>query len=162
MSPVRLLFAIIITTALGAASPANAQALLTHMKIVGLDGDATHRDHKGEIVLTGYSQTIGTRNCSRIVVTKLIDRASPGLITRAATNFVTPQVSINIQRYVEGARAFFVVTLDQVTMERIELAEQSEQLIERVVLAPRAIRIEYKPQDDTGATVPPIVSTFAC
>lgn len=162
MSSARLLSAIVLTSLLFLVSPAGAQELLTHMKILGLDGDATHRDHRGEIVLTGYSQTVGTRNCSRVVVTKFIDRASPGLISRAATNFITPQVSINMQRSAEGSRVFFVVTLDQVTMERIELAEQSDQLVERVVLAPRSIRIEYKPQDDTGVVSPPIVTTIAC
>jgi len=162
MSPARLLSAIVVTSLLFLVNAASAQELLTHMKIVGLDGDATHRDHRGEIVLTGYSQTIGTRNCSRVVVTKFIDRASPGLIHRAAGNVITPQVLINMQRSVEGSRVFFVVTLDQVTIERIELAEQSDQLVERVVMAPRSLRIEYRPQDDTGATTPPIITPIAC
>lgn len=83
------------------------------------------------------------------------------LISQAAGNVVTPQVNINVQRAAEGSRPFFLVTLDQVTMERIELSE-SDQMVERVVMAPRAIRIEYKSQDDTGGISPPIVTTIAC
>ena len=65
MSSARLMSAFVATALLILVSPASAQEILTHMRIAGLDGDSTHELHKGEIVLTGYSQTIGTRNCSR-------------------------------------------------------------------------------------------------
>jgi type VI protein secretion system component Hcp len=158
---IRLMKAVVAAVALCLASVAGAQEILTHMRIAGLDGDSTHRDHRGDILLTGYTQTIGTRNCSRVVVTKFIDRASAGLITRAATNLMTPQVQIDMQRSGEGTYPFFFVTLDQVTIERIELAEQNEQLVERVVMAPRSIRIEYKRIADDGVSSS-VVSTFAC
>jgi type VI protein secretion system component Hcp len=161
MQFIRLMKAAFAAVALCFASMAGAQEILTHMRIAGVDGDSTVAGHRGDILLTGYTQTIAARNCSRVVVTKFIDRASASLITRAATNFITPQVQIEMQRSGEGSFPFFFVTLDQVTIERIELAEQNEQLVERVVMAPRNIRIEYKRILDTGASSS-VVTTFAC
>lgn len=156
LAAVHSLLALVVFT--GAAQ---AQAIATHMKIDGLPGDSTLKGHENEIVLTGYSQSIGTKPCSRVVVTKLIDRASPGLVSRAASNGTTPQVVITVTK-VSTLLDFFSVTLDQVAFERIELGEQSDLLVEQVIMAPRSIRIEYRPQRSDGTLGSPIVSTIAC
>lgn len=159
MSPKSIVAASIVL----ACGPAAAQSITTHMKIDGLPGDSTMRGHENEIVLSGYTQSFGTRNCSRVVANKFIDRASPGLISRAASNTVIPQVVITLTKAVAGQNLdFFRATLDQVTIERVELAEQSDQLFERNVLAPRSIRIEYRVQNADGTLGAPIVSTIAC
>jgi len=154
--------AVLVGLAACVAAPAWAQAFVTHMKIDGLPGDSVMRGHENEIVLSAYSQTFGTRNCSRVVASKLIDRASPGLISRAAANTVIPQVIITLTKAGERPFDFFRATLDQVTIERVELGEQSDQLVERSVLAPRSIRIEYRLQNADGTLGTSIVAAFAC
>lgn len=162
MTQTRLIAKRLITLLVLLAGAAHAQTIATNMKIDGLLGDSALRGHENEIVLTGYSQTIGTKICSRVVVTKLIDRSSPGLVSRTAGNVTTPQVIITLTKLGERPLDFFRVTLDQVTFERLELGEQTDQLMERVVMAPRLIRIEYRPQLSDGTLGAAIISSIAC
>jgi type VI protein secretion system component Hcp len=157
----RLMTIAAIVSCAVAAGPTAAQSIATHMKIEGLPGDGTLQGHANEIVLLAYSQTFGTRNCSRVVAHKLIDRSSPGLISRAAANTQIPQVIITLTRRPEN-QDFFRAVLDIVAIERVELGEQTDQLIERVVLAPRSIRIEYQPQLPDGSLGALISTAFSC
>jgi type VI secretion system secreted protein Hcp len=162
-SPVRtwLRAAAAVVLALG-TSAAFAQ-INVFLKIDGLQGDSTDARHPREIVLTGYSQTFGDRSCSRVIATKQIDRASPGLISRAASNQRIPQAVVTMARVSGGGSAdFFTATLDQVLVDRIEIAEQSDQLVERVVLVPRVITISYRPQDEKGGLGAAVTTTVAC
>jgi type VI secretion system secreted protein Hcp len=160
----RLLPAAITALALaGASLPSRAQPVDTFMKIDGLPGESTNAAHPGEIDLTGWSQTFGTRNCSRAVAVKRVDRASPGLIARAAANTLIPQVVVSMARASAGrSQDFFRATLDLVTIERVEIAEQGDELVERVVLAPRSIRLEYRPQMPDGSFGTPVATAIAC
>lgn len=165
MTQAKLIAKRLITLLVLLAGAAHAQTTIaTNMRIDGLLGDSVLRGHENEIVLTGYSQTIGTKICSRVVVTKLIDRSSPGLVSRTAGNVTTPQVIITLSKLAGSALPldFFRVTLDQVTFERLELGEQTDQLMERVVMAPRLIRIEYRPQLSDGTLGAAIISSIAC
>lgn len=145
-----------------ATAPAMAQ-IATFMKIEGLPGESTDIRHANEIDLLSYSQTFGTRNCSRAVAVKRIDRASPGLISRAAANTLIPQVVISMAK-VGGKTGedFFHATLDLVLVERIELSQGGSEVLENVVMAPRSIKIEYRQQRADGGLGPWIVSTVAC
>jgi type VI protein secretion system component Hcp len=98
-----------------------------------------------------------------VVATKQIDRASPGLISRAASNQRIPQAIITMSRATGGgAFDFFTATLDQVLVDKIEIAEQSDQLVERVVLVPRVVSIQYRPQDEKGQLGAPVTTSIAC
>jgi type VI secretion system secreted protein Hcp len=145
-----------------AVGPVAKAQVLTYMFIDGIPGEATLSDKRNWIELTGYSQSFGTTNCSRAVANKRIDRASPLLISRAAANQLVPSVVITMRKAGEGQKDFFTATLGQVLVDRIELADQDGQLVERVVLAPQSITIEYKPQDDKGGTGPAVTSSVAC
>ena len=101
-------------------------------------------------------------NCSRVVVNKSLDRSSPALISRAAANTWIPEVVISLRKAGPALQDFYTATLDSVLIERIDLADQNNTLTEQIVLRPRSIRIEYRPQDDKGELLPPIVSTIAC
>lgn len=154
------------TLALAAAGlPAQAQAVDTFMRIDGLPGESMAASHPNEIVLNGWSQTFGTRNCSRAVAVKRVDRASTGLIARAAANTLIPQVIVSMTRSAPGggrAQDFFRATLDLVTIERVEIAEQGDELVERVVLAPRSIRLEYRPLAADGGLGAVVSTAIAC
>ncbi len=139
----------------------SAQAIDVFMRIDGLPGESVDARHPNEIVLSSYSQTFGTRNCSRVIAVKSIDRASPGLIARAAANTLIPQVVISMSRSGLGFD-FFRATLNQVLIDRIELNQAFDQLQERVVLAPRTITISYVPINDRGQPGPAVTTTIAC
>ena len=154
----------VIATAV-APVPAMAATLDTFMKIDGLPGESTSAQNPNEIVLSGWSQNFGTRQCSRAVATKRVDRSSPGLIARAAANTTIPQVLVSMTRGdVGGGRpvTVFRATLDQVQIDRVEIVEVDEELVERVVLAARSIRIEYWPIQPNGAPGTPVATAIAC
>jgi hypothetical protein len=71
-------------------------------------------------------------------------------------------VVIAMRKAGEGQRDFFTATLAMVLVDRIELADQNGRLLERVVLAPRAITIQYLPQDAEGQYGATVVSTVSC
>ena len=149
-------------TGLAMSGSAAAFALDSFMKIDGIQGESIDKQHPGEIELTSYSQSFGARNCSRVVVNKSLDRSSPALISRAAANTWIPEVVISLRKAGPALQDFYTATLDSVLIERIDLADQNNTLTEQIVLRPRSIRIEYRPQDDKGELLPPIVSTIAC
>lgn len=146
------------------APPAMAQSLETFMKIDGVPGESVARGHENEIDLTSYSQTFATKNCSRVVAMKFIDRSSPALISRAAGNVLLPSVIISIRESGERPVEFFRAILESVLIDRIELTEGNGngRLDEQVVLRPRNIQIEYRQQDKSGQVLPPIVTKIAC
>lgn len=149
--------ALAFVPALFVASP--AYAIDAFMAIATIPGDSNVRGHEREIVLTGYSQTFGTRNCSRVVANKRIDVASPGLITAATGNQTLPLVVITLaQPTGDGLVNFYRATLSNVLIDRIEVSEQSDELIERVVLAPKTIKIEYFPPGSAST----MTNTITC
>jgi type VI secretion system secreted protein Hcp len=132
------------------------------MRIDGIPGDSEVRGHENEIVLTSYSQTFATKACSRVVAIKIIDRASPGLITNAAANTLLPTVVITVRKPGEPPIDFYRALLQNVLIERVEVTGESGLLKEQLVLKPRQIRIEYRPQARDGSLLPAIVSTMDC
>ena len=153
---------VLVGMGLMAAAPAAMAQLLTFMFIDGIPGESTLIDKRDWIELTGYSQSFGTSNCSRAVANKRIDRSSPLLISRAAANQLIPSVIVTMRKAGEAQRDFFIATLGQVLVDRIEVADQDGQLVERVVLAPQSITIQYFPQDPKGGLGTPVVSSVAC
>jgi type VI secretion system secreted protein Hcp len=147
---------------LAAVAPMATAQVLTFMFIDGIPGESVVADKKDWIDLTGYSQSFGTSNCSRAVANKRIDRASPPLISRAAANQLIPSVQVTMRKSGEGQRDFFIATLGQVLVDRIELTDQGGQLVEQVVLAPQTITIQYFPQDPKGGLGQPVVTSVAC
>jgi type VI secretion system secreted protein Hcp len=144
------------------APAANAQALDTFMHIDGIVGDVQAVGHANDILLTGYSQTFAGKTCSRVVATKFIDRASPALISRAANNVFIPSVIISLRKAGGQPVDFFKAVLESVTVERVDVSGESGRLAEQIVLRPRNIRIEFRPQDATGQFLGAIVTSIDC
>jgi type VI secretion system secreted protein Hcp len=162
-SPIqKLLIYVVGLTGVFLAPSAMAQTLETFMKIDGIPGDSTVIGHENEIVLSSYSQTFATKNCSKVVALKFVDRASPGLITAAAGNALLPSVVITIRKPGAPPLEFFKAILGTVLIERIDLGNDTGPLVEQVVLKPRTIRIEFRPQDNRGQLLPPIVTEMTC
>lgn len=156
----RLGFAALLS-GLGAAPAAHAD-LLAWMQIDGIPGESLLRGHENEIDLLSYSQNFGTRACSRVVVVKSLDSASPALISRAAGNVLVPRVVITLRKPGEGQQDFYKATLDTVLIDRIDLVDQGTSLSESVILRPRSIRLEYRPQRPDGSLAAPIVTDVQC
>jgi type VI protein secretion system component Hcp len=144
------------------APAADAQALDTFMRIDGIVGDSVAAGHVNDIQLTGYSQTFAAKTCSRVVALKFIDRASPALISRAASNVFIPNVIISVRKSNGPAVDFYRAVLESVLVERVDVSGESGRLVEQVVLRPRSIRIEFRPQDASGQLLGAIVTNIEC
>jgi type VI secretion system secreted protein Hcp len=158
----RFALCILGLTALAMAPAVNAQTLDTFMHIDGVPGDSTAIGHENDIVLRSYSQSFGTKNCSRVVAQKFIDRSSPALIARAAGNILIPSVIISIRKAGESPIDFFKAILQTVLIERVDVGDDTGTLSEQVVLKPRTIRIEFRPQNADGSFGAAIVTNIDC
>jgi len=136
--------------------------LLTWMQIDGIVGESVVRGHEGEIELQSYSQNFGTRTCSRVVAIKGLDSTSPALISRAAANLLVPRIVISLRKSGEAQQDFFKATLETVLIDRIDLVDQGTTLNETLILRPRSIRLEYRPQRPDGSLGQPIVTDIQC
>jgi type VI protein secretion system component Hcp len=144
------------------AGAAQAQSLDTFMHIDGIVGDAQAAGHVNDILLTGYSQTFAAKTCSRVVATKFIDRSSPALISRAASNLFIPSVVISVRKASGAPVDFFKAVLESVSVERVDVTGESGRLTEQVLLRPRNIRIEFRTQEPSGQFLGAIVTNIDC
>ncbi len=143
--------------------PLSAHAQIrSWMKIDTIPGESQDVRHAGEIDLESFSQAFGTKNCSRLVALKNLDSASPALIGAAVGNLLLPSVVISMRKEGIGQQDFFKATLGVVLVERVDLTGEAADLREQVVLKPRTIRIEYRPQAADGSLQPPIVTDLVC
>ena len=152
---------ILLICLLGAGA-AHAQSIDTFMHIDGIVGDAQAAGHVNDILLTGYSQTFAAKTCSRVVATKFIDRSSPALISRAASNLFIPSIVISVRKTSGPAVDFFKAVLESVTVEQVNVSGETGRLAEQVLLRPRNIRIEFRPQDASGQFLGAIVTNIDC
>jgi type VI secretion system secreted protein Hcp len=152
-----------LSVALLSCVPLSAHAdIRSWMKIDTIPGESLDDRHAGEIDLESFSQAFGTKNCSRLVALKNLDSASPGLIGAAVGNLLLPSVIITMRKEGIGQQDFFKATLGVVLVERVDLTGEASELREQVVLKPRTIRIEYRPQRVDGSLGPPIVTDLVC
>lgn len=147
---------------LGVSLTSSAVAVDVFMKMEGIPGDSTNSAHVNEIELTAYSQSFGEVNCSRAVAMKRIDRASPALIRQAVSGRFIPQVVISMQKGGESLIDFFVATLNDVHLDAVEITQQNDQLLEKVVMTPAFITISYLPQKPDGSYDAAITTTVPC
>lgn len=145
-----------------AVTPVANADLLAWMKVDGIPGESVVRGHENEIELQSYSQNFGTRTCSRVVVVKALDSASPALISRAATNQLITRIVISLRKPGETPLDFFKATLDSVLIDRIDLVDEGTALKESLILRPRSIRLEYRPQRQDGTFGDPIITDVQC
>ncbi len=80
------------------AGAAQAQSLDTFMHIDGIVGDAQAAGHVNGHPADRLFPDVCRQTCSRVVATKFIDRSSPALISRAASNLFIPSVVISVRK----------------------------------------------------------------
>jgi type VI secretion system secreted protein Hcp len=136
-------------------------ALDTHIKFDGVEGESTHKDHKGEIEVLSWSWGLeapapaGTRAASgkakpaEFRFVHNYDKASPLLARAGAGGRAFKEVQLTARKSGEGQKDFLKVTMKEVFVTSLELAG-SEPLTESVALTPRFISYDYAPVDPRG------------
>lgn len=136
----------------------------THIKFEGVDGEATHKDHKGEIEVLSWSW--GVSNASSTAgggsgkgkgtpgdfnFTHIYDKASPVLAKKCLQGVHFPTVTVTARKSGEGQKDFLKVTMKEAFITAVHPAGGSSgEIMENVSMTYADIELAYKPQDDKG------------
>jgi len=138
-----------------------------HIKFDGVDGESTHKDHKGEIDVLSWdwgvsstSQAIGAGpGASRgksvagpFVFLHVYDRASPVLAKQCAAGKLFKDATFTATKAGEGQKVFLKIIMKDVLVTSVQASYSADgNIAESVSLTYRDIEFVYKPQDDKGA-----------
>lgn len=136
----------------------------THIKFDGVDGEATHKDHKGEIEVLSWSWNIsnasgvagggsgkGKGTPGEFNFVHQFDKASPVLSKKCAQGAHFPSVIVTARKSGEGQKDFLKITMKEAFITSVAPAgSQGGDLIESVSMSYGFIEFGYKPQDDKG------------
>lgn len=137
----------------------------SHFKFDGVDGESTHKDHKGEIEVLSWSWGVqqqsgaqagggsgkGKAQPGEMHFTHLYDKASPVLAKHCAAGKHFKDAVLTARKAGEGQKDFLKITLKEVFVTSVQPSGNSGgDLVESVSCSYKDIEFEYKPQDDKG------------
>lgn len=136
----------------------------THIKFDGVEGESTHKDHKGEVDIlswnwhvsnssspTGGGSGKGKALPGDFVFTHVYDKASPVLAKQSASGKHFKLVTLTARKAGEGQKDFLVVKMKEVFITSVSPSGgHGGDIIENVSMSYKDIEFAYKPQDDKG------------
>ena len=149
-------------------------AIDTHIKFDGIDGESTHKDHKGEVAVLSWSwgltsatgSSTGAGAGSRKAVPQEMrivhryDKASPMLAKQAVMGKHVPIAVLTARKAGEGQKDFLKVTMKEVFITSVQASEAGEGPTEEVAMSYGTIDFEYRPQDVKGSLGSPVQFTW--
>ena len=138
----------------------------SHIKFDGVEGESTHKDHKGEIEVLSWTWGVtqaaslagggsgrGKATPGDFVFTHLYDKASPVLAKHCAAGKHFKDAKLTARKAGEGQKDFLVVTMKEVFVTAVHPAGGAGgDIHEQVSCSYKDIEFGYKAQDDKGAT----------
>jgi type VI secretion system secreted protein Hcp len=136
-----------------------------HVKFDGVDGESSHKDHKGEIEILSWSWGVsqssgsgsgggsgkGKANPQEFHFTHLYDKASPVLAKHCVAGKHFKDMKLTARKAGEGQKDFLVVTLKEVFISSIQPGGATGgDVTEQVSCSYKDVEFAYKPQDDKG------------
>jgi type VI secretion system secreted protein Hcp len=136
----------------------------THIKFEGVEGEATHQDHKGEIEVLSWAWGVsnaggvagggsgkGKADPSEFSFMHLYDKASPVLAKKCAQGLHFPTVTVTGRKAGEGQKDFIKITMKEVFISSVSHSgSQGGDITESVSMSFGSIDYGYKPQDEKG------------
>ena len=151
-----------------ALGPSLASAdIQAFMKIPGVAGESTNEQHKGEIDLLSYSQSVtpsvGDGACFKVTVVKNLDRTSPVFAAFVALEKVL-MVTITLAQTGANPRDIFTAVLENTIITSVELVEVDGTPLptERLTLQPTRARISFVPQKPDGSSDGAVQKVINC
>jgi len=137
-----------------------------HIKFDGVDGEATHKDHKGEIEVLSWSWGVhnnsatagggsgkGKGDPGAFNFMHLFDKASPVLAKKCTQGVHFPKVEMTCRKSGEGQKEFLKITMKEVFIIAVQPAGGSTgEINEAVSMTYGDIEFTYKPQETSGGT----------
>ncbi len=145
-------------------------AIDSHIKFDGIDGESTHKDHKGEVAVLSWSWGLtsaagastgaaaGKRKAvpQEMRIVHRYDKASPILAKQAVLGRHVPSAVLTARKAGEGQKDFLKVTMKEVFITSVQASEGGEGATEEVAMSYGAIDFEYRPQNDKGSLGSPV------
>ena len=145
-------------------------AIDTYIKFDGIDGEATTKDHKGEVeVLSwnwGLSNSGGTGSGAgsgkgkatpmELRVVHRYDKASPLLAKSAAAGKHVPSAVLTARKAGEGQKDFLKITMKEVFITSVMASGDGNGQSEEVAMRYGTIDFSYSPQTSKGALGAPV------
>ncbi len=137
----------------------------THIKFDGVEGEATHKDHKGEIELLEWSWSVtnesqaatgggsgkGKATPGAFKFKHLYDKASPNLAKSCASGKHFPSVKMTCRKAGEGQKDYLVMTMKEVLITSAKPSGVKDgDIFEEISCSYKEIEFAYKPQDEKG------------
>jgi type VI secretion system secreted protein Hcp len=137
----------------------------TYVKLSGIDGEATHKDHKNEIEVLSWSwdevnsaATAGGGSGKGKAIpgnfhfTHLYDKSSPVLAKNCAGGKHLDSVVFTCRKSGDGSLAFMTITLKEALVISVQpSASSGADIVEAVAMSYKSIEFAYKAQDAKGA-----------
>lgn len=136
-----------------------------HIKFDGVEGEATHKDHKGEIEVLSWSWGVsnasgavsgggsgkGKAQAQEFHFVHNYDKASPVLAKQCTSGKHFKEVVMTGRKAGEGQKDFLKVTMKEVFVSSVQPGGSSGgDIVEQISLSYKDIEFAYKPQDDKG------------
>lgn len=138
----------------------------THIKFDGVEGESTHKDHKGEIELLSWSWGVSNASSSSLSgggsgkgraapndfhFVHNYDKASPVLAKQCASGKHFKQVVVTSRKSGEGQKDFFKLTMKEVFISSVQPSGGHDgEIMESVSMSYGEIEFAYKAQDAKG------------
>jgi type VI secretion system secreted protein Hcp len=141
-------------------------AIDTHIKFDGVEGEATHKDHKGEVQVLAWSWSLsnatavtagggsgkGKAEPGEVSFMHSYDKASPILAKKCAQGAHFKEVIMTSRKAGEGQKDFLKVTMKEVYITSVQPSGSSGgDISENVTMSYGSIDFAYKAQDEKGA-----------
>lgn len=136
-----------------------------HIKFDGVKGEATHKDHKGEIEILSWSWGVsqasgaasgggsgkGKANAQDFHFTHFYDSASPVLAKQCVAGKHFKDAKLTARKAGEGQKDFLVITLKEVLITAVQPGGSSGgDITEQVSCSYKDVEFAYKPQQGEG------------
>lgn len=141
-------------------------AIDTHIKFDGVDGEATHKDHKNEIQVLSWGWNVsnatnvgagggsgkGKAEAGELWFDHTYDKASPILAKKCAQGAHFKEVVLTSRKAGEGQKDFLKVTMKEVYITSVEISGGGGgEINDAVRMSVGSIDFSYKAQDEKGA-----------
>lgn len=159
------------------------RALITHQKATkgdpifmqfqGITGEVTAKNFTGDIQINsfqwgvrraigglGTGRVLGMPSLSEIVITKVLDKASPTLVNDLLTGVSTPEVDIFFVNNGRNAQTYAEYKLQNVLISSYSVSSSGDRPTESLSLNFSKITFTEIPLTSTGAPGMPISTTF--
>lgn len=144
-------------------------ATTTFIKFDGIEGEATHKDHKGEIEVlswswgltnsggaTGGGSGTGKATPQELRVVHRYDKASPVLAKMAASGRHVSSAMLSARKAGEGQKDFLKITMKEVFITSVAAHDDGSGASEELAMRYGSIDFSYAPQTAKGSLGTPV------